>query len=229
MIDDIIYPKELTSSELDNYLAKGWFRLGQSIFTTEFVITVDDIFFVYWIRLAIEKINFGRRMTKILKRNAGLNFKILPFSITPEVEALYDLYKNSVSFRAPDSIRDYLLNGADSNLFNSKMIIVNDNNKLISVGIFDIAETSLAGIINFYHPDYKKHSLGLYLMLLTIKYAKQLRKQWYYPGYIIEANTKFNYKLLPDINATEVFDFKQKEWIPFSWEAITKFSNDTLG
>ncbi len=60
------------------------------------------------------------------------------------------------------------------------MIEIRDGNKLIAAGFFDLGEISVAGILNFYHPDYKSKSLGIYLLLLEIDHAKKQGKEWFY-------------------------------------------------
>ncbi|MEJ7659632.1 MAG: hypothetical protein WKG07_08390 [Hymenobacter sp.] len=48
---------------------------------------------------------------------------------------------------------------------------------LIAAGIFDQGTRSLAGIVNFYDPDYRKYSLGKYLMLYEIR-IRSADKDW---------------------------------------------------
>src|SRR5204863_6789315 len=117
--------------------------------------------------------------------------------ITDELEELYTLYRTSADFDPPQSEEEYLFLAIDHNIYDSYLVEIRDNGKLIAAGIFDNGEKTIAGIMNFFHPAYKKYSLGKYLMLLKIDHAIEMGKLWYYPGYIARGYLKFDYKLFP--------------------------------
>jgi len=56
-------------------------------------------------------------------------------------------------------------------------------------------------------------------MLLKIEYALQHNKQFYYPGYISTGISKFDYKLFPGKEATEVYISSSGQWVP--WLSVT--------
>ena len=95
------------------------------------------------------------------------------------------------------------------------MIEVRDGNILVAVGFFDKGTNAIAGILNFYHPDYKKFSLGKYLILQKIEFARANRFLYYYTGYISTHISKFDYKLFPDKRAIEVYLPVEKIWVPY--------------
>lgn len=221
MIFEIDCPESITGYELDDYLSKGWYRMWQFIFTTNLVKFKEFSYPVYWLRIALTKVNYGKNQKKIISKNNAFTVDIKPYKVSTEIEELYSLYKTSIDFEAPGSVAACLLNGADDNIYDTQMVEMRHGNKLIAVGFFDLGETSIAGILNFYHPEYKSKSLGKYLMLLKIDHARKLGKEWYYPGYIAKGHPKFDYKVFPDISATEVFDRARNEWIPFSWSFLS--------
>lgn len=195
MINDIYFPQQLSGEELDEYLMKGWYRMGPIIFSTNHIVYDNQLYSVYWLRYDLRKIKPGKRQQKIITNNSKFSIEIKPLLITEELEALYSLYASSLSFQASPSLSHFLYDEGQSAVFDTDIIEIRDNNTLVAAGIFDKGNQSIAGIINFYHPDYKKYSLGKYLMLLKINHAKTLGKTWYYPGYIIYGNPKFDYKL----------------------------------
>lgn len=208
----IYYPTALTAEQLDNFLEKGCYRMGQGIFTTNFVIQEDNLYRVYWLRYNLNLLNRSDSSKKIIKINRFFTTSILPLRITAELEELYTHYKSALSFNPAASVRHWLLEEQTNNVYDTAMIEVRDQGKLIAAGIFDNSRHSIAGILNFYHPGYKKYSLGKYLMLLKIEYALAYGKQWYYPGYIVEHYPKFDYKLFADKNAAELFIPEQNQW-----------------
>ena len=215
MIDNIHYPTTLSSVELDEYLLKGWFRMNQSVFTTSFVFDEKSFYPVYWLRVNISLLNTEITHKKIYASNRSFSVEIKPLSLSDELELLYQLYISSLSFQPADSLHQLLYGKFRKNVFDSWVIMVRDQGKLIAAGIFDKGEDSIAGIVNFYDPSYKKHSLGKYLMLLKKDHAVAAGKKFYYPGYISTTNDKFDYKLFVDRKATEVLVRYKNCWLPY--------------
>ncbi len=218
----------MKGSQLDFCLSKGYFRMQQAIFTCRFLLFNNRLCSVHWLRIAVGNVTYGAKQRRLLRLNEKFLVAIKPFALTEEIEILYALYKSTVDFDAPDSVESWLLVGAIHNAFDTYVIEVRDENRLIAAGIFDKGSQSIAGIMNFYHPDYHKQSLGKYLMLLKINYARLQQKAYYYPGYVATNYLKFDYKLFSCEAATQVFDGNSGEWLPFSWETVTALSADMM-
>ncbi len=216
---NIHYPDAMPGALLDEYLAKGWYRMQQTIFTTDIIIKNDMVIPVFWIRLVIKRYRANKSSKKIRELNKDFTVTITNGTITAEAEELYQLYKSSVNFEISESITDYLVGETISSIYNTRCLEIRNGSQLIAAGFFDEGDTTLAGILNIYHPDYKQKSLGKYLMLLKIEYALQHNKQFYYPGYISTTFSKFDYKLFPDKEATEVYLSNSRQWVP--WLSMT--------
>lgn len=213
---------------LDFYLSQGYYRMHQDLFTCRFLPINDGLYTVHWLRMVLSKMQFGPEQRRLLRLNAQFTLTIRPFQLTEEYESLYALYRNSITFDAPPTVEAFLLAGATHNVFTTEIIELRDQEQLIAAGIFDSGNYSLAGIMNFYHPAYRRHSLGKYLMLLKISHAVQQQKHYYYPGYVVHAYPKFDYKLFPCLAATEVFDCLRDQWLPFAWDSVASQSADLL-
>ncbi|MEI9808279.1 MAG: arginine-tRNA-protein transferase [Bacteroidota bacterium] len=200
--------------QLDEYLAQGWFRMGQSIFTTDFIPVNMTVHPVFWLRFVLPKVQYKKKQQRLLLANKNLAVVIKPFLLSEEVEDLYAIYRATVDFDAPPTVESFLLDGAINSIYDTQLIEIRDAGRLIAAGIFDNGSTAIAGIMNFYDPAYKAKSLGKYLMLLKINYAIESGKQYYYPGYIAGGFAKFDYKLFPGEAAAEIYDANKAEWIP---------------
>jgi arginine-tRNA-protein transferase len=205
-------------SLFDHYLAQGFYRMRQNIFTTDDYLDTDTLcmFDVFWLRTKIQELP-EPKTHKIWKLNKHFTVSIGPAKYTNELNQLYEHYRNHMTFDAHESIEHFLIGEEKYCDFNSGIIEVRDNQKLIAAGYFDLGLNSIAGNLNFYDPNYKKYSLGKYLMLLKIAYAQSRHCTYYYTGYLAAGNTKFDYKLFPDPQAVEVL-IKQENytWFPFT-------------
>ena len=214
----------MIGDNLDFYLSQGYFRMQQDIFTCQFVQFNDNVYAVQWLRVVLANVRYGPKQNRLLRINANFSAVVKPFVLTAELRNLYAQYRAAIDFDAPSSIEACLLDGTRRNIFDTQVVEVRDGNRLIAAGIFDNAPQSIMGVMNFYHFDYRKQSLGKFLMLQKINYALAQEKTYYYPGYIVHDYPKFDYKLFPCETATEVFDSLSGTWLPFSWDTMNQLS-----
>lgn len=225
MINGIHFPEQVSGPELDAFLSKGWYRLGQAIFTMDYLPYQGQWYRLFWLRFRLSMLQYGRKQKQLLASNQRFDVRIEPFELTDELEELYSTYRASVSFDGSPSVKHFLYDAdlpaaSTGNAYETDMFMIRDHGKLIAAGIFDKGADSIAGIMNFFHPDYRKYSLGKFMMLEKINYALRTGRSWYYPGYIASGYTKFDYKLYPDRDAAEIFDPSTGLWLPYSPELI---------
>src|ERR1700733_10285146 len=103
MMFEIDYPGRMTGYDLDDYLCKGWYRMWQFIFTTDVVKFEEFSYAVYWLRIALPKVSYGKSQKKIIAKNQHFTVEIKPYRLSAEIENLYTLYKTTIDFKAPDS------------------------------------------------------------------------------------------------------------------------------
>jgi arginine-tRNA-protein transferase len=212
---EVHYPEQLTGKELDNYLANGWYRMQQQIFTTDIIVKNNLLLPVFWLRLVIANYNPAKKQQQLMAMNKHYTIACGDAVINDELEQLYQLYKAAMNFEIAGSLQDSLLGTAATSVYTTLCYTIRDEGKLIAAGFFDKGYNSIAGILNIYHPDYARQQLGKYLVLLKIAYAQQQQLDYYYTGYISTADSKFDYKLFAGKEATEVYNRKQQQWVPW--------------
>lgn len=211
----------INGSLLDTYLAEGWYRMGQIIFTTDYLQREEQLLRVLWLRYRLSGFQFTRARQKLLALPAGWSVDLTPFSRTAELENLYTTYRQSVDFEISQTLEDSLFSlGFAGNeqqpVFESYCIEFRNQGQLMAAGIFDKGEKSIMGILNFYDPACRKISPGKRLIYYKLQYALQQGMDYYYPGYIVPALPKFNYKLDPGTDCCELYDPVTKNWYPYS-------------
>ena len=213
-------PNPFRGAALDFYLDYGYYRMQQELFTCQFVGLGERICTTHWLRLDVARVTWGPAQRSLLRRNAHLTPRVVPLGDTAEYEALYARYRAAITFEAAATLADVLFGEATGNVFDTRVLELRDGEKLVAFGVFDQGERTLAGIVNCYDPDYRRQSLGKYLMLLKTDYARQQGLAYYYPGYVVVGNPKFDYKLFACAAATELYDSLWQTWGPFSWETL---------
>ncbi len=228
MFVELHNPESLTNEELDAHLANGWFRMGQAIFTTNFLKFNDIIYSSIWLRIDLNSFETTKFQQKILKNIAKFEVQIQSAKITQEQENLFYKYKNHITFDAAPSLQNLLFGQKQSNIYETFEINIYDEEKLIAVGIFDLGDRSAMGITCFYDPDYKKYSLGKYLMYLKMDFCKEKGMNFFYPGYFAPGYPLFDYKLDLAKPSLQYLDVVTDSWFPFESFSPNKIPFDIM-
>lgn len=209
-------PKKLSGKELDELLARGWYRLGKEVFTCQFLFLEDNLYSPVWIRLPLKDYTFRKRLRKIFNRNRRkFTITIQPQDLTEEKEELYQKYRAHFHSRIATTLVSNLQDAAETTVFNTKEICIYDGEKLVACSYFDVGEKTSTSILGIYDPDYQQDSLGFYTMLLEIEYSMEQGFDFYYPGYIVPQFPKFDYKLrIGRPEEVEFFDLRTSTWKP---------------
>ncbi len=208
------YPESLKPEELDTYLAKGWYRMGQSIFTTHFLCFGQRFYSAIWIRQDLKGFSFGKRLRKLVKGNKNrFRAEVRQGKIDLEKERLYQRYRRGFPGVLAPTLKDSLLDGEDFNIYNTFEVCIYNGDQLIGFSFFDLGATSAASILGVYDPAYKRNSLGFYSMLLEMEYCLEKGLRYYYPGYVVPGYSRFEYKLR--IGPVDYFHMGKEAWLPF--------------
>lgn len=206
------FPERIRPEELDVYLSKGWYRIQQMLITTDLISNAEQFMGVFWLRYRLGDYQHSSKSRKLLQASKAFTQTIEPFQLTEELEDLFTRYHQQIDFDMSETAKAYLMGDRTENVFNSKLITLRDEGKLIAAGCYDEGKESTMGILNIYDPAYKKYSLGKVLVLLKLEEALRSQKTWFYPGYVSLHTPKFDYKLFPDLKATEVYNRLLDEW-----------------
>jgi arginyl-tRNA--protein-N-Asp/Glu arginylyltransferase len=185
-----------TAIEYDRLLAEGWFRGTGVMYRNELVCIRGDMYSVQHIRLPV--VNFERRKSheKIFRRNRELfRVEIGDPEYDEQREAMYESHKGRFLAFIHDKFSEVLQTGFHRGYFDTRELRVYDGDKLIAISYFDHGVRAMASMMCIFDPDYAKYSLGTYTMLEEIEYGRNNRVQYYYPGYILDQPSSFDYKL----------------------------------
>jgi arginyl-tRNA--protein-N-Asp/Glu arginylyltransferase len=207
------YPDILLPEDLDLYLADGWFRWGQSIFTTSYLNFNSQFYRAIWLRVVLSELNDDKIYKKLQKINARFRVEIQKASVTSEKEELFQVYKKGISFKVSESLEALLFGTDTKRIYDTREVCIYDDDKLIACGFFDMGKDSAAGINSFYNHEYKKYSLGRYIIYSKMMYCKSLGLQYFYPGYFAPGYPAFDYKLDIGKVALEYYDLAGEQWL----------------
>jgi len=218
-------PKKYSARMIDRYLAMGWYRMKQKIFSTthnSYGEGPENLNRVWWLRYDVNEITPHTSHKRLKKKASAFTITIEKFlDDSTEEHDLYDKYRAYVDFDGYDSLKAFLYGrNKCENKYNTFAIRIKDKDKLIAVGLFDKGLYAAASGIHFYDPEYAKFSLGRLMILKTIEFMKANNLKWYYPGYIVVGRPKLDYKLFLGKDIAQYFDYETKSWLKFKDEIL---------
>ena len=87
--------------KLDELLSMGWFRMGQSIFTTNYILVESSMYRTIWLRHVIKQYQETKTLRNLKKRNRDFRVELKPLEITIKHEELFEKYKNGFNYFYP--------------------------------------------------------------------------------------------------------------------------------
>lgn len=202
----------ISPKQLDSFLELGWFRMGQSMFTTNFLVFGNEQFNALWLRVNLKEFELSVSQKKLLKQNERFSVEVVSGNITSAKEDLFYRYRQSLLFSIAPSLQNLLTGNSLFDIFESRHLEIYDGRTLIGCGVFDIGENSAQGIVSIFDPNYKKYSLGKYLFLQKILFLKSAGYEYFFPGYFVPGYKQFDYKLEMAKSSTYFLDFGQRKW-----------------
>ena len=209
----IEYPQFITPEKYDHYLERGWFRSSFMMYKSEILCINNGLSSIVNIRVDLKDYEIKKRHKKLLRRNDSLfEVNLCPLNIHNEAERLYQQQKQKFQGFIHSTLKDYLFANMEVVPYNTKQIEVRHEGRLIAMSIVDLGLNSIASILGLYDLKAKQFSLGKYTMLKELEFAKNTGIKWYYPGYILDQESSFNYKL--NFAPCEYLN-EEGEWVPF--------------
>lgn len=154
------------------------------------------IFGVVNIRMNLERFTLKKSQRKRISRcDRRFSMSIGRAKPDAEKEALYAQHKERFKGFIHPTLNEYLTSGFHQTVFDTREICVYDGDRLVAVSYFDMGERAMASLIGLQHPDYRQYGLGIYTMLKEVEFGRSAGIKWYYPGYVLDRPSDFDYKL----------------------------------
>ncbi|MEO0414827.1 MAG: hypothetical protein AAF226_07730 [Verrucomicrobiota bacterium] len=209
-------PSSLSGVELDAYLARGWYRQGQGVFTTYATIGERKLMAAPWIRLDTGDYQLGKNLRRLKSKNdRRLRHEIRPARYDQERVEMFEDFREIFKGDFYNSLESALFcyQSQGRSIFDTYEVVFYRDDELIGFSYFDLGSDSVASILNIYSPEYLEYSLGMYSILLQLEWAQEKGLRYYYPGYAMPENPRFDYKLR--IKGVQFLDLQDQGWKPW--------------
>lgn len=210
----------------DLFCEDGWCYWSDLLFRRNWWEWRGQICRVIVLRIRLDGFRPSKSQRKCLRRNADLRVLKRPLQILKQHERLFELHASRFQHNRPASIYGFF--SAWSHLmpcFGMEFDLFK-HNQLVATSFFHMGQKSMASNYCIYHPDEAWRSLGTYTMLLEIEYARFLGKKFYYPGFVYDLPSEFDYKL--NFNNLEYFDW-WGNWYPIERMPVRCWREEWFG
>jgi arginine-tRNA-protein transferase len=213
-IHETYKPEKISSWQFGYLLATGWWNYGTYFTKHNFVIQPNDtIVGIVLIRANIPNFTLTKSLRRIWNKCSKFHVVIQEVRHTEEKLALFAQHTQRFTTMRPVSLDDVIPQDPALNYVPAKEFCVYDEQRLIAVSYAYIGENAMSSIYAMYDEAYASYSLGIYTMLLETSFCKEHNITHYYPGYIHDEPSPFDYK--KRLPALEYYDFESGHWYVF--------------
>ena len=161
------------------------------------------------VRVPVGEFKPSRSQKRSMKKNQDLDVIAIPVGFHDEH---YKLYRKYITSRHKDGGMDQDSPGHYMAFINSPWSEVNLyefrlRDELLAIAVTDHLCNGLSAVYSYFEPDVGSRSLGTYMVLWQIEYARKLGLQYVYLGYWIKQCRKMAYKT--QYQPIEFFDGNQ--------------------
>jgi arginine-tRNA-protein transferase len=220
-LNQYVHRSTVTPPQLDHLLASGWRHFGTEFFRYSLVVEGGEIKQVVPLRIRLADFQLSASQRRILARNRDTRLEIRPTAIDRTRIDLFDRHKQRYANNIPDSLDNFLSpEPATVPCRNEELGVYLDQanglgERLIAASFLDLGQQAASAVYAMFEPDQSSRSLGIYLILRGIDYAKERGLKYYYPGYAYREPSFYDYK--KRFSALEAYDW-QGSWRPYTQE-----------
>lgn len=192
------------AAALNDILTQGGFRRSQNI---AYRPACEACRACVSVRVVVDEFRPGRTFRRIIRRNTDIVGNEVPPQPSADQYALFRDYLDSRHARggmAEMSVLDYAMMVEDSVVRTflteyrtkpeSPLETHMDTWPLTAVALCDRLSDGISMVYSFYEPLEEERSLGTYMILEHIEYARRLGLPYLYLGYWIDGSRKMSYK-----------------------------------
>jgi leucyl-tRNA---protein transferase len=183
-----------TPAEMDQFWSEGWRHFGIIFMRYGSAFHASKLFTVLPLRVDLERFSLTRSQKRVVARNQDTEIVIRPSFVDEEKQALFEKHRLRFDENTPTSLYNFLSEFPDSVPCPNVELCVYLDNKLCGVTFLDLGARATSGVYAMFDPTERKRSLGILMMLHSIRFSRQRGCRYYYPGYAYHEPFAYDYK-----------------------------------
>ncbi|MBK6932257.1 MAG: arginine-tRNA-protein transferase [Saprospirales bacterium] len=222
-IEEYLPMEPLDPMVFDRFCEDGWCYWSDLIFRRNYWEWRGEPCRVILLRIQLDGFQMSKSQRKCLRRNADLRVLRRPLRIHRNHELLFDRHALRFHHNRPSTIYGFFSSWSHVMPCTGVEFDVFQQDRHIASSFFHMGHRSMAGNYCIHDPEEAWRSLGTFTMLLEMEYARQLGKAYYYPGFVYDLPSEFDYKL--NFHNLEYFDW-WGNWYPLTRMPVRDWRED---
>lgn len=204
---------EVPPEEMDLIWAEGWRHFGWLFFRYRTARHGAKQYSVIPLRVDLERFKLSRSQKAVLARNRDVRVVIRPSFVDKTKERLFARHATRFTEDVPTSL-DHFLSPAPSTVpCRNREVAVYVDDRLVAVTFLDVGRTSTSAVYAVFEPEERRRSLGVFMMLESIRYSIDRGCRYYYQGYAYREPFTYDYK--KRFSGLEYLDWEEG-WRPYA-------------
>jgi leucyl-tRNA---protein transferase len=195
----------------DRFCEDGWTYWSDVLFRRNYWEWRGMPCRVIVLRIRLKDFQFSSSQRKLLRKYEHLTLLRRAIKIEERHIDLFQRHSERFGHNKPQSIFGFFSHYSSIMPCFGLMFEVWQQQNLLATSYFHVGHKALAGNYCIYDSNGGIGSLGTYTMLKEIEFAMQTDREFYYPGFVYDLPSEFDYKL--NFNNLEYFDWSGS-WYP---------------
>ena len=180
--------------DMDQFWAEGWRHFGIIFVRYGSAFHGGKLFTVLPLRVDLKQFALTRSQKRVLGKNQDIELIVRPSVIDDEKELLFEKHRLRFTENTPTSLNNFLSEYPDSVPCPSVELCIYLERKLCGVTFLDVGKRSTSGVYAMFDPNEAKRSLGILMILHSIRFSRERGCRYYYPGYAYREPFTYDYK-----------------------------------
>ncbi len=207
-LNEYFLAAQVEPEDMDRLWAEGWRHFGEYFFRYSQIRGQT----VLPLRVRLAGFLLRRSQQRVLKKNQDIQVRLQPAFVNGQVEALFARHKTRFSHSIPQSIFNFVSQRPAHIPCRCHSLTLYHQGRLVGISYLDEGALSTSSVYQCFDPDLSRRSLGILMLLLSIRFSLERGKAFYYPGYAYQEPSEYDYK--KRLGALEYFDWLGN-WLEF--------------
>jgi len=181
-------------AEMDQLWSEGWRHFGVHFFKYPTAVHGEKHFTVLPLRVDLERFQLKRSQKRVLARNRDVRTAFNSAVLDQAAAALFAKHRMRFTENRPSSLAEFLSPFPDSIPCRNIELRLYHEKRLIGTTYLDLGLSATSGVYAIFDPDEAKRSLGILMILQSIRFSLNRGYRYYYPGYAYCEPSPYDYK-----------------------------------
>jgi len=184
----------VSPAQMDSLWAEGWRHFGIYFFRYQTSVHANKKFSVIPLRIDLGRFSLTRSQKRVLAKNRDARTVVRPASVDDEKRILFDHHSVRFHENIPTSLDDLVSPMPASVPCPTRELCIYLAERLVGVTYLDLGQRATSAVYAIFDPEEAKRSLGILMMLVSIRFSQERGCRYYYPGYAYREPFAYDYK-----------------------------------